>query len=141
MADIVDKATRSRMMSRIGSKDTKPEMIVRRMLHGMGYRYRLHAPELPGKPDIVFRRRRVAVFVHGCFWHNHQDPVCKLAKMPASQTDFWKPKFAANRDRDARNALKLEALGWTVVTVWECELVELNRVKIRLVKALGAGQP
>lgn len=141
MADIVDKATRSRMMSRIRSKDTKPEMIVRRMLHGMGYRYRLHAKDLPGKPDIVFRSRKVAIFVHGCFWHNHQDPNCKRAKMPASRQEFWKPKLDANRDRDTRNAQQLEALGWTVLTVWECELAEFQLVQHRLTRALDSQQP
>jgi DNA mismatch endonuclease (patch repair protein) len=111
------------------------------MLHSMGYRYRLHAPDLPGKPDIVFRNRRVAIFVHGCFWHNHQDPACKLAKMPKSQPEFWKPKLDANRDRDARNVQQLAVLGWTVVTIWECELAELQRVQVRLTEALEAQQP
>lgn len=140
MADIVDKATRSRMMSRIRSKDTKPEMIVRRMLHGMGYRYRLHARELPGKPDIVFTGRRVAIFVHGCFWHNHREPACKLGKMPKSRPEFWKPKLAGNRDRDARNVQELEALGWSVVTVWQCEIADMRRLQARLTQALDAPQ-
>lgn len=122
MADIVDPATRSRMMSGIRGKNTKPEMIVRRLLHGMGYRYRLHARELPGKPDIVFRQRRLAIFVHGCFWHRHPDPACKLARMPKSRVDFWEPKLEGNRARDEANVATLEGMGWKVLLVWECQL-------------------
>ena len=122
VADIVDPETRSRMMSGIRGKNTKPEMIVRRLLHAMGYRYRLHARELPGKPDIVFRRRRLAIFVHGCFWHRHSDPVCKLARMPKSRVDFWEPKLEGNRARDEANVAALEGMGWKVLLVWECQL-------------------
>ncbi|PKB14108.1 T/G mismatch-specific endonuclease [Novosphingobium kunmingense] len=122
MADIVDPQTRSRMMSGIRGKNTQPEMLVRRVLHAMGYRYRLHARELPGKPDIVFRRRRIAIFVHGCFWHRHPDPACRLARMPKSRVDFWQPKLEGNRARDEANVAALEAMGWKVLLVWECQL-------------------
>lgn len=122
MADIVDPQTRSRMMSGIRGKNTQPEMLVRRLLHAMGYRYRLHARELPGKPDIVFRRRRIAIFVHGCFWHRHPDPECRLARMPKSRVDFWQPKLEGNRMRDEANVAALEAMGWKVLLVWECQL-------------------
>src|SRR5690606_21219801 len=103
--------------------------------HAMGYRYRLHAADLPGKPDIVFRKTKVAIFVHGCFWHQHQHPSCKLAVLPKSRIDFWKSKLEGNRARDERRALELKALGWEVFTVWECELASPARVRedLRLV--------
>ena len=113
---------RSERMARIRGRDTKPELVVRRMLHAMGYRYRLHARDLPGKPDIVFRGRKLAVFVHGCFWHRHPDPACPLARLPKSRLDFWVPKLEANRARDFANTERLEAAGWQVLLVWECEL-------------------
>jgi DNA mismatch endonuclease (patch repair protein) len=128
VADIVDPETRSRMMSGIRGKNTKPEMTVRRAIHAMGYRYRLHARELPGKPDIVFRRRRLAIFVHGCFWHRHPDPSCKLARMPKSRVEFWEPKLEGNRARDEANVLALEAMGWKVLLVWECQLGNMEQL-------------
>ncbi|QSR17426.1 very short patch repair endonuclease [Novosphingobium sp. KA1] len=129
MADIVDAETRSRMMSGIRGKNTKPEMTVRRALHAMGYRYRLHARELPGKPDIVFRRRRLAIFVHGCFWHRHTDPSCNLARMPKSRIEFWEPKLEGNRARDEANVAALKAMGWKVLIVWECQIKNLEPLK------------
>lgn len=111
--------TRSEVMSRVRGRDTKPEMRVRRALHAAGLRYRLQARELPGRPDIVFRRVKVAVFVHGCFWHRH--PGCDHARMPKSRTEFWEGKLGGNVERDARNVAELEAAGWTVLTVWECD--------------------
>jgi len=120
MTDTLTKAERSERMSRIRSKGTKPEMLVRRLIHGMGYRYRLHCCDLPGAPDIVFRRRKKAVFVHGCFWHKHPDPNCKLARMPKSRQEFWGPKLEGNRRRDEANLKKLHQLGWKVLIVWEC---------------------
>jgi len=119
--DAIDPA-RSAQMARVRGRDTKPEIRVRRALHAAGLRFRLHAKDLPGKPDIVFRSRRVAVFVHGCFWHRHDDPACKLARLPKSRLEFWETKLETNRARDVRDRAALEAAGWTVETVWECEL-------------------
>lgn len=112
---------RSAQMARVRGRDTKPEMRVRSALHAAGLRFRLHAKGLPGKPDMVFASRRVVVFVHGCFWHRHPDPDCKLARLPKSRLDFWIPKLEGNRARDERTKAKLEGLGWTVVEVWECQ--------------------
>lgn len=108
-------------MALIKGRDTKPEMRVRRAVHAAGLRYRLHAKDLPGKPDLVLRSRGVVVFVHGCFWHQHPDPSCKLARMPKSKLDFWRPKLEGNRSRDAHVREDLEARGWSVVEVWECQ--------------------
>lgn len=121
MADIVDKETRSRMMSGIRGKNTKPEMIVRRALHKAGYRYRLHAKDLPGKPDIVLPKYRTVIFVHGCFWHHHD---CKNFKWPKTREEFWRKKIEGNVKRDKRAYAALEALGWKVVIIWECETRE-----------------
>ena len=115
------EAARSAQMARIRARDTKPEMRVRRALHGAGLRYRLHAKGLPGKPDLVFPGSRVALFVHGCFWHQHPDPVCKLARMPKSRLEFWRPKLEGNRVRDENVRAGLEGLGWAVLEVWECQ--------------------
>lgn len=112
--------TRSEVMARVKSKNTQPELRLRRALHATGLRYRLQAKELPGRPDVVFRQVRLAVFVHGCFWHRH--PNCEHARMPKSRLDFWKPKLTANVERDVRQRSELEAAGWTVITVWECEV-------------------
>ena len=109
-------------MGRVRGRDTKPEMVVRRLLHAMGYRYRLQARDLPGRPDIVFRGRRKAILVHGCFWHRHPDPSCKLARLPKTRLDFWLPKLEGNRQRDEANLERLRAMGWRVLLVWECEL-------------------
>lgn len=114
-------AERSAQMALVRGRDTKPEMRVRRALHAAGLRYRLHAKGLPGRPDLIFPSRRVAVFVHGCFWHRHPDPDCKLARLPKSRLDFWVPKLEGNRARDERNKAELEALGWTVIELWECQ--------------------
>ncbi len=118
-------------MGRVRSKDTGPELIVRRLVHAMGFRYRLHGKDLPGRPDLVFRRRGKVIFVHGCFWHRHDG--CVLARLPKSRTDFWLPKLEANKERDERNRRDLKRSGWKVLTVWECQLsrVELLRKKIR----------
>ncbi|WCM26323.1 very short patch repair endonuclease [Sphingomonas sp. QA11] len=117
----VDPA-RSAQMAKVRGRDTKPEMRVRRALHAAGVRYRLHAKDLPGRPDIVLPSRRVAIFVHGCFWHRHPDPNCKLARLPKSRLDFWVPKLEANRARDQLKEAALLDAGWTVQTIWECEL-------------------
>ena len=120
MTDTVDQATGSRMMSRIGAKDTKPELVLRRALHARGLRYRLHARKLAGTPDLAFPRFRAVCFVHGCFWHRHVD--CRRTSEPATRQEFWRAKFKANveRDRSTRQAL-LEG-GWRVATIWECAL-------------------
>jgi DNA mismatch endonuclease, patch repair protein len=113
---------RSAQMALVRGHDTKPEMRVRRALHAAGLRYRLHAKVLPGRPDLIFPSRRVVVFVHGCFWHRHPDPDCKLARLPKSRLDFWLPKLEGNRARDERVKAELEGLGWRVFEVWECQL-------------------
>ncbi|MBK7349912.1 MAG: DNA mismatch endonuclease Vsr [Gemmatimonadetes bacterium] len=119
MTDIVDRATRSKMMSGIRGKDTKPGLLVRRYLHRAGLRYRLHAKALPGRPDLVLTRYRTVIQVHGCFWHRHRG--CRYAYFPSSNVPFWRAKFFENTSRDRRNDRKLRALGWKVLTIWECE--------------------
>jgi DNA mismatch endonuclease (patch repair protein) len=116
----VDPA-RSAQMARIKGKDTQPEMRVRRALHKAGLRYRLHDKRLPGRPDIVFPSRKVVVLVQGCFWHRHPDPSCPLTRTPKSRLEFWRGKFAENQARDARNRVALEAAGWRVLEIWECQ--------------------
>lgn len=120
--DTLSPEERSERMSRIRGKDTKPELRVRRMIHGMGYRYRLHRKGLPGKPDLVFPGRGKVIFVHGCFWHRHPDPKCPLARLPKSRLDFWRTKLEHNRERDIRNEAKLKEMGWGVLVIWECRL-------------------
>ena len=120
MADIVDPPTRSRMMSGIRGKDTKPELLLRRALHARGYRFRLHVGTLPGSPDMILPRYRAAVFVHGCFWHRH--PGCRYTTTPATRPEFWRAKFEGNIARDREKAAALLAAGWRVATVWECAL-------------------
>lgn len=119
MADIVPPDVRSRMMSGIRSVDTKPEMILRQGLHRVGFRFRLHANGLPGKPDMVFSQYRAVIFVNGCFWHGHN---CHLFRMPSSRREFWEPKITRNRERDRGVAEKLADLGWRQLVVWECSL-------------------
>lgn len=109
-------------MSKIRAKDTKPEMIVRRLLHAEGYRYRLHRRDLPGRPDIVFGTRRKAILVHGCFWHQHPDSTCLDGRKPKSNTDYWNSKLARNIQRDQKNLADLVARGWEVLVIWECEV-------------------
>ena len=118
MSDIVDRETRSRMMSAIRGKDTRPELIVRRFLHRKGYRYRLHRRNLPGRPDIILPKHRVVILVHGCFWLSHDG--CFYATSPATRKEFWREKLAGNRDRDLRQQEELNRLGWRVVVIWEC---------------------
>jgi DNA mismatch endonuclease (patch repair protein) len=117
--DIVSPEVRSRMMSGIRGKDTQPELVVRSLVHRLGLRFRLHDKALPGRPDIVLRKHRTVIFVHGCFWHRH---TCGLAAVPRTRPEFWAAKFEGNVRRDARNKAALEALGWRVVEVWECEV-------------------
>lgn len=117
MADVVTPEVRSRMMSGIRSTNTRPELIIRRGLHGLGFRYRLHASNLPGKPDLVLPRYGAVIFVHGCFWHGHD---CHLFKWPSSRIDFWKQKISRNRVVDARNEAGVAEKGWRYAIVWEC---------------------
>ncbi len=125
MADIFSKSRRSRIMSRIGSKDTGPELIVRRLIHALGFRFRLHRKDLPGTPDIVFPKYKKVIFVHGCFWHGH--PGCKRATIPATRTEFWRNKIGKTMAGDKRNAEKLRELGWAVLTIWQCEIKKSNK--------------
>lgn len=125
MVDFLSPDGRSKRMSRIRGKDTKPELALRKVLHGLGFRYRLNVPNLPGKPDIVFPRYKTVVFVHGCFWHRH--PGCKIATTPKSNTEFWIQKFEKNKERDARARKALEESGWRVLVVWECEVDSMKK--------------
>lgn len=120
MADTMTKEQRHKCMAAVKSKDTKPEMLVRRYLHAHGWRYGLHNRKLPGCPDLVFRQIKTVVFIHGCFWHGHKD--CKYFRLPKSNEDFWKPKIERNIDRDAKVKEELERQGWNVIVVWECDL-------------------
>lgn len=140
MADIVDRATRSRMMSGIRGRDTKPELVVRKYLHAHGLRYRIAPKDLPGKPDIVLPKYRTVVFVHGCFWHRH--PGCKYAATPSTNPDFWQRKFQTNVVRDERIRESLQQAGWRVLIIWECEIAPrrlallLRRVRsVRIVRS------
>jgi DNA mismatch endonuclease (patch repair protein) len=125
MTDIVDQATRSRMMSSIKGKNTKPEMTVRRLLHAAGFRYRLHRKDLPGKPDLVLPKYNLVIFVHGCFWHQHQG--CHYAYTPASNSEKWKVKLEGNRQRDLIQQQQLLDMGWRVLVIWECGLKHLEK--------------
>lgn len=129
---MVDKLTpdaRSKLMSRVKGKDTKPEITVRRVAHRLGFRFRLHQKELPGRPDLVFPRRRKVIFVHGCFWHGHD---CPRGSRPKSNEDFWRKKLDANRQRDAAVVAALKAEGWSVLTIWECETHDRTLLAERL---------
>jgi len=119
MTDIVDSKRRSEMMAGIRGRDTTPELAVRRIAHRMGLRFRLHRKDLPGRPDLVFPKHRLVVFVHGCFWHRHEG--CRYAYTPKSRIAFWKEKFSANVARDQRQEAALRALGWRVLVIWGCE--------------------
>lgn len=119
MADVLTPEQRHRNMAAIKSKDTKPEMVVRKFAHSLGFRYRLHRKDLPGKPDLVFPRRRKVIFVHGCYWHTHN---CKYGKVkPKTNTTFWQTKRESNVNRDKRNQRELKQLGWSVLVIWECQ--------------------
>jgi DNA mismatch endonuclease (patch repair protein) len=127
MADVHEPETRSYNMSQISGKDTKPEMIVRKFLHGNGFRYGLHRKDLPGKPDLVLLKYNSVIFVHGCFWHAHED--CKYFKIPKTRTEWWKEKLYKNKDRDERHIQELEEMGWNVIVVWECDLKPKKKEK------------
>lgn len=121
-------------MGRIGSKNTAPELVVRRLLHSLGYRFRLHRKDLPGTPDIVLPRCRKAIFVHGCFWHAHG---CRIGRPPKSKPEFWEPKLARNRARDEENSRDLKQRGWDVLTVWQCETKDKTALAELLKNFLG----
>lgn len=134
----VDPA-RSRQMALVRGKDTMPEMVVRRLAHGLGYRFRLHRKDLPGKPDLVFPSKKRAVFVHGCFWHGHADPDCRRARIPKTRTEFWSQKIQRNARRDALTEAALKEAGWKVLTIWECETPPAKREALakKIAKYLG----
>jgi DNA mismatch endonuclease (patch repair protein) len=121
MADRISPGDRSRLMARVKRSNTKPEMIVRKLMHARGWRYRLHVKGLPGTPDMVFPSRNAILFINGCFWHGH---TCRLGRLPSSRPEFWVPKIQANRDRDQRKIDQLVDVGWRVMTVWQCSLNE-----------------
>lgn len=123
-------------MQQVKGKDTKPEKIVRSLLHRLGYRFRLHRKDLPGTPDIVFPSRRLALFVHGCFWHGHG---CRIGQLPKSRLDYWQPKIEGNRARDRRKEAALVAAGWRVAVVWQCDLADCDRLAMRLRELLDPG--
>lgn len=125
MADVFDRATRSKNMSRIRGKHTKPEQLIRSALHSRGFRYRLHSKDLPGKPDIVLPKYKAIIEVNGCFWHGHK---CHLFHWPKSRTDFWREKITQNIRRDSENQIKLENMGWRVLVVWECSIKGKKRL-------------
>ena len=135
MTDTVSPEVRSRIMAQIKSKGMKPEMTVRLLLHGLGYRYRLHRKDLPGRPDLVFVSRRKVVFVNGCFWHNHAN--CDKVRLPSSNTEYWTAKLRRNSERDKKNLTLLADMGWEATTVWECQLDDLESVTARLVEFLN----
>jgi DNA mismatch endonuclease (patch repair protein) len=124
-------------MRRIRSKDMLPEIKVRRLIHRMGYRYRLHVPTLPGKPDLVFPSRQKVILVHGCFWHQHRSSRCKIARMPKSNLDYWKPKLEKNQVRDANNRAKLRRQGWSIMVIWECQTDNLEKLSKRIERFLN----
>lgn len=137
VADRISPEARSANMSRVRGRDTKPEIRVRRLLHRTGYRFRLHRRDLPGRPDIFLPRHRLAVFVHGCFWHGHEG--CKRAKLPDTRPEFWAAKIAGNRTRDTRAVEELAALGITSVTLWECQLKEDDAIIEKIAEVTGRG--
>lgn len=130
MVDILSPEKRSWNMSRIKSGNTKPEVLVRSLLHRMGYRFRLHRKDLPGKPDIVLPKYKIVIFVHGCFWHRHQG--CKYAYNPKSRVEFWQKKFKENMERDKKNQKELGDSGWNIMLIWECETKDIEMLVERL---------
>ena len=132
------RISRSENMRRIKSKGMSPELAVRQLVHRMGRRYRLHRRDLPGTPDLVFGPARKAVFVHGCFWHGHDDPRCRRGHVPRSNENYWWPKLLRNKERDQRNIAMLEASGWRVLVVWECETRDREKLGAALSGFLGA---
>ena len=134
--DNLTPSERSEIMARVRSRNTRPELFVRCLIFALGYRYRLHAQELPGQPDIVFRKRRKVIFVHGCFWHRHKG--CALARLPKSRADFWIPKLEGNKKRDEKNRRELVRQGWNVMVIWECQITKPDRLAARVRRFLDA---
>jgi DNA mismatch endonuclease, patch repair protein len=134
MADVFSKAKRSEVMARIKGSNTKPEIAVRSILHRLGFRFRLHSKVLIGRPDIVLPKWKTVVFVHGCFWHQHRN--CQFAYTPKTRRSFWVNKFAANLARDEKVKSQLARMGWRVITVWECEVSNRDRVAVALERAI-----
>jgi DNA mismatch endonuclease, patch repair protein len=134
VTDNRSSASRSALMARIGGKNTAPEMAVRRLLHSLGYRYRLHRRDLPGTPDIVFPSRRKVIFVNGCFWHSHG---CRIGQPPKTRTEFWEPKLERNRLRDRENNANLRRMGWKRLTLWQCQIGISQKLAAKLFSFLG----
>lgn len=135
MTDVFSEEQRSYVMSRVSSKNTKPELMVRSFLHRSGFRFRVHGRKLPGNPDLVLAKYRTAIFVHGCFWHRHEG--CRRATMPASRVEFWRDKFAKNVQRDRKNLALLQDTGWRTIVVWECEIAKVAGREERLTELIA----
>jgi DNA mismatch endonuclease, patch repair protein len=136
--DIISAERRSALMRRVRQRDTDPELVVRRVAHALGYRFRLHRRDLPGTPDIVFPKYRVALFVHGCFWHRHNG--CVRATTPKTRRDYWLPKFEANVERDRRKAMALTEAGWRVAVLWECETLDKRALEYRIARLFHSSE-
>lgn len=137
--DVFSKGKRSRIMSRISGKNTKPEKRVRSLLHSMGYRFRIHRKDLPGKPDIVLPKHKKVIFVHGCFWHGHHD--CPRSKRPGTNVEFWNKKIDGNIERDKKNIHSLEKSGWKTLTLWTCEIKQEDLLKRKLISFMESNEP
>jgi DNA mismatch endonuclease, patch repair protein len=133
-SDIFSPEKRSQVMSKVRSKDTKPEIVIRRLLHSLGYRFRLYRKELPGNPDIVLPKYKTVIFVNGCFWHQHEG--CKKSKLPISNSLFWSVKLQKNVERDKKNIERLEDLGWQVLLIWECQLRDLSTIEEMIINKM-----
>ena len=138
MADNISPERRSENMRRIRSKDMSPELRVRRLIHGMGYRYRLHRRNLPGHPDIIFPKMKKAIFIHGCFWHQHPDSACRITRVPKSRLEYWVPKLNRNKQRDAEVMVLMRKIGWEVLVVWECQVADEESLKRSVVDFIAA---
>lgn len=136
MTDTLTTVARSERMSRVRGKNTIPELIVRRLVHKLGYRYKLHQKNLPGCPDLVFTRKQKVIFVHGCFWHRHASKKCKLARLPKSRLDFWLPKFEGNILRDRKNQKAIKSIGWKSLIIWECEMKDQASLEKKIISFL-----
>jgi DNA mismatch endonuclease, patch repair protein len=137
MTDVYSSEKRSWVMSRVRGKNTSPEIKVRSLIHRLGYRFRLHRKDLPGKPDLVFVSRKKVIFVHGCFWHQHCDPSCKGAQRPKSNVGYWQPKLSRNQARDAEHEAALQAQDWRVLVIWECQTGDERALEQKLLSFLG----